>query len=197
MNRDRVTAATSASPAQQLAAFIAKFDPAIGRLVRAARSALRKRLPSAIEQVYDNYNFLAIGFSSTERTSDTIASLAVSAKGVALSFYRGASLPEQLVEVQKFMAKGDERAGRIYETIGTYLGYAVAHYADFYDFKHLLLLGRVTTGTGGSRIVERAKEVLAGEFPELAKKVTIHLPDEKEKRHGQAVAAASLPALKQ
>ena len=114
-----------------------------------------------------------------------------------LEIHRGASLPEQLVEVQKFMAKGDERAGRIYETIGTYLGYAVAHYADFYDFKHLLLLGRVTTGTGGSRIVERAKEVLAGEFPELEKKITIHLPDEKEKRHGQAVAAASLPALKQ
>jgi hypothetical protein len=62
--------------------------------VRSSRSALRKRLPTAIEQVYDNYNFLAIGFSSTERTSDTIASLAVSAKGVALSFYHGASLPD-------------------------------------------------------------------------------------------------------
>jgi predicted NBD/HSP70 family sugar kinase len=108
---------------------------------------------------------------------------------------RRAGLPEQLVEVQHFMARGDERAVRIYETIGTYLGYGIAHYADFYDFRNLLLLGRVTTGSGGGVIVSRAREVLAAEFPELADRITIHLPDEKEKRHGQAVAAASLPAL--
>ena len=82
------------SPARQLARFVAKFDPTVAKLVRSARSALRKRLPTAIEQVYDNHNFLAIGFSTTDRTSDTIASLAVSAKGVALSFYYGASLPD-------------------------------------------------------------------------------------------------------
>lgn len=82
------------SPARLVAAFIAKFDPAIARLTRLARSALRKRLPTAVEQVYDNYNFLAIGFCTTERTSDCIVSLAVSAKGVALSFYNGASLPD-------------------------------------------------------------------------------------------------------
>ena len=85
---------TPESPAKQLAAFIARFDPAIAKLVRSARSALRKRLPTAIEQVYDNYNFLAIGFCTTERTSDCIVSLAVSAKGVALSFYYGALLPD-------------------------------------------------------------------------------------------------------
>ena len=84
----------ASSPARQLASFIAKFDPAVGKLVRSTRSALRKRLPTAVEQVYDNYNFLAIGYSTTERTSDTIVSLAVSAKGVALSFYNGASLPD-------------------------------------------------------------------------------------------------------
>src|SRR3954465_7088489 len=82
------------SPSRQLAGFIAKFDPSVAKLLRAARSAMRKRLPTAIEQVYDNYNFLAIGFATTERTSDTIASLAASAKGVALSFYYGASLPD-------------------------------------------------------------------------------------------------------
>ena len=82
------------SPAKQLAGFIEKFDPKIARLVRATRRALRKRLPTAIEQVYDNYNFLAIGFCTTERTSDCITSLAVSAKGVALSFYYGATLPD-------------------------------------------------------------------------------------------------------
>jgi hypothetical protein len=83
-----------ASPAKQLAGFLAKFDPEVARLVRAARAALRKRMPTAIEQVYDNYNFLAIGFCSTERTSDCIVSLAASAKGVSLSFYYGATLPD-------------------------------------------------------------------------------------------------------
>jgi len=82
------------SAAQQLAAFIAKFDPAIGRLVRAARSALRHRLPTAIELVYDNYNALAIGFATTERTSDVIVSLAVYARGVNLYFMYGARLPD-------------------------------------------------------------------------------------------------------
>ena len=94
MKQNRPTTPTSASPANQLATCIAKFYPAIAKLVRAARSALRKRLPTAIEQVYDNYNFLAIGYSTTERTSDCIVSLAVSAKGVALSFYHGASVPD-------------------------------------------------------------------------------------------------------
>jgi hypothetical protein len=96
MNRTKKTEKTkqTESPARQLAGFVAKFDPKVAKLVRSTRSALRKRLPTAIEQVYDNYNFLAIGFSTTERTSDTITSLAVSAKGVALSFYHGASLPD-------------------------------------------------------------------------------------------------------
>jgi hypothetical protein len=82
------------SPEKQLASFIAAFEPAVGRVVRSARAALRKRLPTAIEQVYDNFNFLAIGFCSTERTSDCIVSLAVSARGVALSFYYGATLSD-------------------------------------------------------------------------------------------------------
>jgi hypothetical protein len=86
--------ATTASPAKQIAGFIAKFDPKVARVIRSSRAALRKRFPTAIEQVYDNYNFLAIGFCSTERTSDCIVSLAAQAKGVALSFYYGASLPD-------------------------------------------------------------------------------------------------------
>jgi hypothetical protein len=73
------------SPSKQVAAFIAKFDPAIAKLVRAARTLLRKRYPTAIEIVYDNYNALAIGYSSTERTSDVLFSLAVYARGVNLS----------------------------------------------------------------------------------------------------------------
>jgi len=94
------------------------------------------------------------------------------------------------------MAKGDERAAKIYETIGVYLGYTIPHYADFYDFNHLLILGRVTTGKGGDIVIAKAREVLKQEFPEIARKVAIHVPDEKSRRVGQAVAAASLPELK-
>src|ERR1051325_7047662 len=82
------------SPSKHLAGFIAKFDPAIAKLVRSARSLLRKRYPTAIELVYDNYNALAIGYSSTERTSDVLFSLAVYAKGVNLYFMYGRSLPD-------------------------------------------------------------------------------------------------------
>ena len=78
----------------QVATMIDKFEPPVARLLRGCRKALRKRLPTAIEQVYDNYNFLAIGFCTTERTSDCLVALAASAKGVALSFYRGATLPD-------------------------------------------------------------------------------------------------------
>lgn len=104
-------------------------------------------------------------------------------------------LPEKLKHVQALMAEGDGRARRIYQTIGTYLGYAIAHYGDFYDFDHVLILGRVTTGEGGDVLIEGAKEVLRVEFPELARRISFHMPDEKDKRHGQAVAAASLPDL--
>ncbi len=104
-------------------------------------------------------------------------------------------LPEKLKHVQSLMAQGDERARKIYQTIGTYLGYAIAHYADFYDFDHVLILGRVTSGSGGNLILAGAKKVLQLEFPDLASHIAFHLPDEKDKRHGQAVAAASLPQL--
>jgi hypothetical protein len=85
---------SSAAPAAQLASFVAKYDPAVGRLVRAIRAAMRKRLPTAMELVYDNYQFLAIGYSASERASDSIVSLAVSPKGVALCFIHGTTLPD-------------------------------------------------------------------------------------------------------
>jgi predicted NBD/HSP70 family sugar kinase len=105
-------------------------------------------------------------------------------------------LPERLKEVQALMAKGDARAAKIYETIGVYLGYAIAHYADFYGYNHLLILGRVTTGKGGDIVLAKAREVLKKEFPEVAAQIELHVPDEKSRRVGQAVAAASLPMLK-
>jgi predicted NBD/HSP70 family sugar kinase len=104
-------------------------------------------------------------------------------------------LPEKLKHVQKLMDTGDERARRIYETIGVYLGYTVAHLRDFYDLKNLLILGRVTSGPGGEVILSEARKVLRIEFPELVSAVQFHIPSEQDKRHGQAVAAASLPRI--
>lgn len=106
---------------------------------------------------------------------------------------QGMPFPEQLVCVQQLMAEEDARAAAIYRTMGVYLGYALAQYSELYDFEHLLLLGRVTTGKGMDLMIDKAKEVLKTEFPECADKIMFHLPGEKEKRHGQAMAAASLP----
>ncbi|HEX9189442.1 MAG TPA: ROK family protein [Vicinamibacteria bacterium] len=104
-------------------------------------------------------------------------------------------IAERLVEVQKLMAQGDPRARKIYETIGTCFGYAVAHYADFYDVQNMLVLGRVTSGEGGEVILAEARQVLRDEFPALAERIRLRTPDEKDKRHGQAIAAASLPVV--
>jgi predicted NBD/HSP70 family sugar kinase len=103
---------------------------------------------------------------------------------------------EKLKSVQELLQQGDERARRIFETIGCYVGYGVAHYADFYELRHVLILGRVTSGEGGNIILGRAQDVLQKEFPELAAKLALHLPDESSRRVGQAVAAASLPIIK-
>jgi hypothetical protein len=80
--------------------------------------------------------------------------------------------------------------------MGCYMGYGVAHYADFYDeLKHVLILGRCTSGRGGTLILDGANQVLKSEFPELADRINIQLPDEKSRRVGQSIAAASLPAI--
>jgi predicted NBD/HSP70 family sugar kinase len=102
---------------------------------------------------------------------------------------------EKLAAVQELMRAGDDRARKIFETIGCYLGYSIAYYAGFYDLKQVLILGRVTSGAGGNIILQNAREVLELEFPELAEKIKLHLPDESNRRVGQAIAAASLPDL--
>ena len=103
--------------------------------------------------------------------------------------------PERLKVVQALMADRDPRAKSIYQTIGVYLGYGVAHFARFYELRHVLVLGRVTSGPGGDDIVDGARQVLDVEFPELAAQIAFHVPDEHDKRHGQAIAAASLPEI--
>jgi hypothetical protein len=96
-----------------------------------------------------------------------------------------------------YYQKGMRKQKKIFETIGCYIGYGIAYYADFYDIKHVLLMGRVTSGEGGNIILRKAEEVFKVEFPELAAHIRIHLPDESDRRVGQAIAAASLPYKKQ
>ena len=102
---------------------------------------------------------------------------------------------EKLKVVQKLMAEGDPAAVKVYSSIGTYLGHTLAYYYDLYHCKHVLLLGRVMSGKGGDIILEEAKRVLADEYPECAGKIFPALPDEKFRRVGQSVAAASLPEV--
>jgi len=98
----RAMTKTATPPAKQVESFIAKFDPAIARIVRAARSKLRKRYPTANELVYDNYNALAIGYGPNERTSEVFVSLAAYARGVTLYFIQGRKVadPKRLLQGQ-------------------------------------------------------------------------------------------------
>lgn len=121
---------------------------------------------------------------------------------IRLAARAGIELPSgppgsQLEHVQALLEAGvDPRPARIFETIGVYLGYALLQYCDFYSVKHVLLLGRVTSGAGGSILFTKAREVLALEAPGLAEQLALHLPNEKARRVGQSIAAASLPRLK-
>lgn len=102
---------------------------------------------------------------------------------------------EKLKVVQKEMENGNPEAAKIYETIGVNFGYAIAYYSLFYDIEHVLIMGRVTSGEGGVLLLKKTQEVLDVEFPELAKKIQLNIPDEKSRRVGQSVAAASLPEI--
>ena len=102
------------------------------------------------------------------------------------------SLAEKLKAVQKLNNEGHEGANAIFETIGVYLGYTLAFYAEFYNIKHVILLGRVTSGKGGDTILAVAKDVLSENFPEYAH-FNLCMPSEYMRRVGQSIAAASLP----
>ena len=106
------------------------------------------------------------------------------------------SLAEKLKFVQALMEQDDPRAQAIFETIGAYLAYTAVLYAQFYNIEHMMMLGRVMSGKGGDTILQVCNDILANEYPELAKKCLVTLPDEKMRRVGQAVAAASLPQIK-
>merc|ERR1711971_1045329 len=96
--------------------------------------------------------------------------------------------------IQKGMEADPEKVGKLYRTVGVYLGYALAQYKEFYDIDHVMILGRVSKGKGGKIMLDTAKEVLSAEFPELPE-VTFHEADEHFKAVGQCIAAAALPVI--
>ena len=108
-------------------------------------------------------------------------------------FEDGLTPAQKLKVVQALMEKGDKLAYQIYEDIGVYLAHTIPFYAKFYDIKHMLLLGRVMGGKGGDVILATCKQVLKDEYPQFAT-LDIGLPDETNRRVGQSIAAASLPA---
>lgn len=114
--------------------------------------------------------------------------------GIEIPAPAGMTDAERLKFVQEKLEAGDLGAQKIWESMGIYLGYGIAHYADFYDIKHVLILGRCTSGHGGDLLIDGVKKVFAAEFPEL-QTIELHLPDEKIRRVGQSVAAASLPVI--
>ena len=107
-----------------------------------------------------------------------------------------ASPAEKLKVTQKLMAEGDARAAKVYESIGCYLGHTLAYYYEKYGFRYVLLLGRVMSGKGGDLLLEKCQQVLNDEYPEAAAAFKLTLPDEKFRRVGQSMAAASLPEMK-
>ncbi len=106
---------------------------------------------------------------------------------------KGESPAEKLKEVQALMAQNDERAARVYRSIGVYLGHTLALYAMFYDIHRVQMMGRVMSGKGGDVIMAEAARVLDEEYPDVAFRP--EAPDEKTRRVGQSAAAASLPEL--
>ena len=105
------------------------------------------------------------------------------------------SLAEKLKAVQKLCEEGHEGAEKVFLTIGSYLAHTLSLYSAYYDLKYLLVLGRVASGKGGDILIEECQRVLAEEYPDLAAKVKVMLPDEKARRVGQSIAAASLPEI--
>lgn len=102
---------------------------------------------------------------------------------------------EKLKVVQALANEGNEDALDIYRSIGCYLAHTLVLYSNFYEIETLLVLGRVASGDGGDLLISECNRILEEEYPELASKINVTLPDEKMRRVGQSVAAASLPEL--
>lgn len=134
-----------------------------------------------------------IGVGCKYFSQDAVIKLALAA-GIELD--EALTPAEKLRVVQELVGKGDERAKRVFESIGVYLAHTMKLYCRFYDVHRMIVLGRVMSGVGGSIILDRCLKTMREEYPELAAKVKVMLPDEKTRRVGQSVAAASLPEVK-
>ncbi|MEG1711254.1 MAG: ROK family protein, partial [Clostridia bacterium] len=132
-----------------------------------------------------------IGTGVNYFSQDAVINLA---KMAGIDFENDLSPALKLEYVQDLMKKGEEKAAEIYRTIGIYLGYTIPFYAEFYNIKYVLLLGRVLTGLGGDKIKQTATMILNDEFSSY--NIKIMTADEEFKRNGQSIAAASLPIVK-
>ena len=132
---------------------------------------------------------IAVPVASSE---DAVSKLAPAA-GIALS--ESLTPAEKLKEVQKLAEQGVPYALEIFKSIGAYLGHTLCLYEMLYDIRNLIVLGRVASGVGGELIVSECRRVLREEYPELAEKIRVMLPDEQFRRVGQSMAAASLPEV--
>lgn len=144
--------------------------------------------PTAMEDEWSH----DIGCGVKYLSQDGVIKLAESA-GIDLSMYEAPA--EKLKHIQQMHQKGSEVAENIFETVGAYLGYAVLYYSLFYDIKHVLILGRVTSGIGGHILLQNALDIIKKENKVLFDQLSINLPDEKSRRVGQSIAAASLPTI--
>lgn len=159
-----------------------------GRLSELAFASVDLRVDAAVDEWSGDAGVGAMYFSQ-----QAVNHLALRE---GMEFPAEMALPERLKVVQAKMADGDPAALRIFQKIGLYLGYTVPWYREFYDFDSLMILGRVTSGAGGVQVLETARMTLADQFPSIAEEVDVFLPDEKARRVGQSVAAASIPEIK-
>lgn len=132
-----------------------------------------------------------IGVGCKYFSQDAVIKLADHA-GLSLE---GNSPAEKLKAAQALAESGNETALDIFRSIGVYLAHTLVLYNQIYDLRYLLVLGRVASGVGGNVLMDSCHETLKADYPALAEKITVMLPDEKARRVGQSIAAASLPEV--
>jgi hypothetical protein len=140
----------------------------------------------------DEWSF-DIGVGCKYFSQDAVIKLAPAA-GISLG--KDLTPAEKLKAIQSLMEQDDVRAQKIFRSIGCYLAHTMNLYSHFYDVRYMMVLGRVMSGKGGDTILSECKRIMAEEYPALAHSMRVMLPDEKTRRVGQSVAAASLPEIR-
>lgn len=171
----------------EAAGYVDKFGNITGWLNELSFVPVDYNLNSMVDEWSNDF-----GVGSTYFSQDAVIKLAKTAN---ITLDESFSPAKKLKEVQALAKQKNPKALKIFTTIGVYLGYELAYYSRFYDILNVLILGRVTSGIGGEKILEACKNILKNEFKELYEKINITLPDEKSRRVGQSIAAASLPRI--